>query len=144
MDQLANSGEVESWYPSNDFHQDWSSKPPANSSNKLSNRNLSQFNSNTVHLINSLGCFQIRVKIKYRPLDVFSLTSYSRFLNFLINNQPRLINLLNELDDWITVKSKAELASALIGVHLAADLVPQFLCSLILSRVQKQSKVNFN
>ncbi|CAH8671897.1 unnamed protein product [Schistosoma curassoni] len=119
-----------------------------------------------------LNLIQIRVKIRYRALTVLPLTSYARLENNLCqfqlpktislsngtdklssfkfdpnpplttSDRPDLIQLLSSLDPWLNVKAKAELAGAIVVLQQARGQVTEFLASLILCEVKKQSDPN--
>ncbi|KAK4475516.1 hypothetical protein MN116_002562 [Schistosoma mekongi] len=58
------------------------------------------------------------------------------------SNKPDLIHLLSSLDPWLNVKAKAELAGAIVVLQQARGQVTEFLSSLILCEVKKQSDPN--
>ncbi|KAH8869562.1 Disabled like-interacting protein [Schistosoma japonicum] len=58
------------------------------------------------------------------------------------SNKPDLIHLLSSLDPWLNVKAKAELAGAIVVLQQARGQVTEFLASLILCEVKKQSDPN--
>ncbi|VDQ15305.1 unnamed protein product [Trichobilharzia regenti] len=64
----------------------------------------------------------------------------SNSLTTSISQKPDLIQLLSSLDPWLNVKAKAELAGAIVVLQQARGQVIEFLASLILCEVRKQSE----
>ncbi|CAH8875599.1 unnamed protein product [Trichobilharzia szidati] len=66
----------------------------------------------------------------------------SNSLTTSLSQRPDLIQLLSSLDPWLNVKAKAELAGAIVVLQQARGQVIEFLASLILCEVRKQTDPN--
>ncbi|CAH8646985.1 unnamed protein product [Heterobilharzia americana] len=171
LSDISNSGEVEAWYtPQSSEATGLCNRlkqvDNQNSTNEILVHKTKSRGKHSNRDADS-NYIQIRVKIRYRALTVLPLSSYARLqanlcrfqmptTSYLQNgfkfsssspisttsNKPDLIQLLSSLDPWLNVKAKAELAGSMVVLQQARGQVTEFLTSLILCEVRKQTDPN--
>lgn len=74
----------------------------------------------------------IRIKARYQNLDVLPIADYSKLMEFLRKNA---VHILLEMEAYLKVKNKEDLATNLINVIHQQGIAVEFLCDLIFHEI---------
>ncbi|CAL4069052.1 unnamed protein product, partial [Meganyctiphanes norvegica] len=78
---------------------------------------------------------QIRIKYRFHSVDILPLSAYKAFREYLQNNS---VSLCQMLESTLPVKSKEDIASALVHIAQAQQYAQTFLVNLILNEVKNK------
>ncbi|XP_022672734.1 probable Ras GTPase-activating protein isoform X3 [Varroa destructor] len=76
----------------------------------------------------------IRVRTKFQSLEVFPMDCYADFFGYLQSEYPTLCELL---EPSVSVKTKEEVATALVHIMQKQGLATEFVTELVMNDVQK-------
>ena len=76
----------------------------------------------------------IRVRTKFQSLEVFPMECYGEFFQYLKNDYSTLCELL---EPSVSVKTKEEVATALVHIMQKQGLATEFVTELVMNDVQK-------
>ncbi|CAL8077342.1 unnamed protein product [Calicophoron daubneyi] len=162
--KLGNTSEVESWYPAvlQEVHTS-TGRNKRSDSGEPANSKIRAHKGNSLSNGTSANSIQLRIKTRHRSVLVLPLASYARLKLCLsrfahpdasaaysgdvtknISSEDGIdcSMLLSHLDQWIGVKSKAELAGSILALQQALGQATDFLVVLILHEVKKQGDPN--
>lgn len=82
----------------------------------------------------------IRVRTKFQSLEVFPMDCYADFFSYLKTEYPTLCELL---EPSVSVKTKEEVATALVHIMQKHGLATEFVTELVMNDVQKIGTLSF-
>ncbi|THD20715.1 Disabled 2-interacting protein [Fasciola hepatica] len=167
--KMKETTEVESWYPATLC--DLCSRPKRSpesipgsnmqGKSKGNQKNVLSGTQNNANGSTPTSSIQLRIKTRHRSVLVLPLISYSCLQHYLAQFQSPSVQensrsvtradsedsfdasvFLSNLDPWLGVKAKAELAGSIVAFQQAIGQAPQFLIALILHEVHKQADPN--